>query len=78
MAVPKKRDSGRNMHMYWPPALGERIKQLAARRGTTMTQIVVRVLAHAEANQLLEEWILEPPPERPKTHIDSSQEAAAE
>jgi hypothetical protein len=62
--------------MYWPPSLGERIKQLAARRGTTMTQIVVRVLAHAEANQLLEGWISEPPPELPT--VDTSQEAAAE
>jgi len=48
--------------MYWPHALSERLLELASERGMTLTQIVVRVLAHADDQRVLEDWITKPPP----------------
>jgi hypothetical protein len=52
----------RNVHMYWPTPLGARIEEVATLRGMTMTEIVVRVLQHADARKLLEQWINTPGP----------------
>jgi hypothetical protein len=58
--------------MYWPQSLRNRIDEITHLRAIRMSELVIRVLSHADAEGMIERWISTPPPTPPNTGNDST------